>query len=314
MRRKNLLASRVCCCLAVLLLGWLSGCSNLQEQDTPFADLTVAGPAASASGTEPVPYRLHEGDTLEIRLYTSPEPANGNEEDKKPVSRFILGPGQTMAVKFVQAPELNETQVVRPDGTISLPYLGQYSVRGKTIPEVETELKTFYSRELKNPDLYITIPRLNSILDELDDHRFQVTVRPDGYVSVPLLGEVLARGRSLAQFSEEVNRGLGAVLTGVSAAVILKEKHPAVIFVVGEVNNPGRYSVSGPVSGLQALALAGGLTGTADRATLLVLRPQEDRIRTTQLDGQGLLRQENRTVLFLLQPGDTLLVPAEKMP
>lgn len=93
----------------------------------------------------------------------------------------------TITVKFVNSPELNETQRVRPDGNISLPYIGEYYVVDKNVAEIEAQLKNLYKSELRDPNIYVVIPEFREAIKELkkDLHTAPrwlsrlVKVRPD---------------------------------------------------------------------------------------------------------------------------------------
>ena len=67
----------------------------------------------------------------------------------------------------MHTPELNEEQQIRPDGKISLPYIGSFYVVDKTIEQIRSELIKEYSRILVNPQIYVTLPQYLTQLREL---------------------------------------------------------------------------------------------------------------------------------------------------
>jgi protein involved in polysaccharide export with SLBB domain len=74
-----------------------------------------------------------------------------------PPPRLSLLPGDLLEFKFPYAPELNETQTVREDGMISLPFIGDVRAGGKTPGELRSELMELYARELKKPELLVLV-------------------------------------------------------------------------------------------------------------------------------------------------------------
>jgi len=106
----------------------------------------------------------------------------------------------------------------------------------------------------------------------------RVIVRPDGYVTLPLLGEVLAGGRSVQAIAAEIATRAATFYTETPVvAVEVAELHSYRVYVLGEVARPGEFTPRGPINVLQAIALAGGFTRfAAPNDTVIVRR-----------DGQG---------------------------
>lgn len=96
------------------------------------------------------------------------------------IPKVTLAPGDVIDVKFFYTPELNETQIVRPDGMITLQLVGDINVQGKTIAELEEHLIELYKFHLKNPEISV-IPR------SLYSNRVYVEgeVSTPGYVDMP---------------------------------------------------------------------------------------------------------------------------------
>src|SRR5438552_7298757 len=91
-----------------------------------------------------------------------------------------------------------------------------------------------------------------------------VQIRPDGKITLPLVGDVAAAGRTPLELRDAIGGALKDYIASPVVTVIVTEATPApvpVVFVTGEVNKPGALSLSiGPMSVLQALAMAGGFT------------------------------------------------------
>ena len=95
----------------------------------------------------------------------------------------------------------------------------------------------------KNPDLTTTVP-----------------VRPDGRISVPLLGDVQAAGMTPLALKQSLTDGYKEYVTAPGVSVVVKEIHSRKIFVTGEVAHPGTFDLEPRTKLMQALALAGGVT------------------------------------------------------
>jgi polysaccharide biosynthesis/export protein len=75
----------------------------------------------------------------------------------EPAPRLTLGPGDGIDIKFFHAPELNDSQTVRPDGKVALQLVGEVVVQGKTPDELRSELVRLYTPELKNPEVAVIV-------------------------------------------------------------------------------------------------------------------------------------------------------------
>ncbi|MBN1204520.1 MAG: polysaccharide biosynthesis/export family protein [Myxococcaceae bacterium] len=132
-------------------------------------------------------------------------------------------------------------------------------------------------------------------------------VRPDGYISMPMTGDVLAAGKTPGELAEEIKTRLKPYVQEPRVTVIVREVNSSRIFVTGEVANPGAYPLRGRVSLIQAIALAGGFTDFANADGIVVIRS----------DGQGGQIPVSYSDLIspdggqdvVLRPGDTIVVP-----
>src|SRR5579859_7325119 len=99
-----------------------------------------------------------------------------------------------------------------------------------------------------------------------------VQIRPDGKVTLPLVGDLEASGRTPVELRDTVTRALREYMNNPVVTVIVVEATTATAYVVGGVTHPGAVPVLGHLTVLQALAMAGGLTDFADRKNIRVLR------------------------------------------
>ncbi len=135
-----------------------------------------------------------------------------------------------------------------------------------------------------------------------------VPVRPDGKISLPLVGEVTAVGRTAEQVQAEIAARLAPYVERPHVAVIVKEINSQRFFVMGQVTHPGAFPLRGPTTVVQALAEAGGLGEFADENSIVLLRPAQDGVRRYSLRYDDLLEDAKRRAVYLA-PGDTLVVP-----
>jgi polysaccharide biosynthesis/export protein len=140
-----------------------------------------------------------------------------------------------------------------------------------------------------------------------DELTLDVTVRPDGKISVPLIQDVQAEGLTAAELADVIHYRLLAFVREPQVSVILKQVNAPKIFVIGNIARPGTYPLRGDMSVLQALSVAGGFTEFASRRGIKVVRNQGGRqdVRTVNYfemidGGRG---------NYLLRPGDTIVVP-----
>ncbi len=137
----------------------------------------------------------------------------------------------------------------------------------------------------------------------------QVPVRPDGKITLPLVGEVQAAGMTPDQLRQELNGQFASYVTAPTISVVVNEINSMKIFIVGEVRSPGSYDVIQPTRLMQALAMAGGLSEYADKSDVLVLRQQGSAERRIIVSVKGITSGKKMADNILLEPGDTIVVP-----
>lgn len=137
----------------------------------------------------------------------------------------------------------------------------------------------------------------------------EVTVRPDGRISLPLLNDVVAAGRTPEELRTVLIEGAGPFLADPNATVVVKESRSRKVFITGSVERPGPYLLTGRTTVVQLIAMAGGLKEFADQKNIVVMRGAHGRQMTFGVDYHSILRRQNLEQNLDLQPGDTVLVP-----
>jgi polysaccharide export outer membrane protein len=132
-------------------------------------------------------------------------------------------------------------------------------------------------------------------------------VRPDGKITLPLVGDVAAAGRTSVELRDAIGAALKDYITDPVVTVIVVEATPQVVYVTGEVNKPGALALTGRMSVLQALAMAGGFTDFANRKDIRILRKGTVGMQTLKFNYKDAL-DDDRHEPLQLQPGDTVIV------
>jgi len=134
-----------------------------------------------------------------------------------------------------------------------------------------------------------------------------VQVRPDGKITMPLIGDVEAAGLAPLALRDALASGLKEYVTNPVVTVIVVEAQPPTAYVVGEVQSPGAIQVATSMTVLQALALAGGLKDFADSKNIRVLRNSITGVQTIRFNYRDALQGLGAPVY--VNPGDTVVVP-----
>jgi polysaccharide export outer membrane protein len=142
----------------------------------------------------------------------------------------------------------------------------------------------------------------------------QVVVRPDGMISMPLIGDVQAAGQTSDQLATRIAKLLTPYKESPNVSVSVKEVNSYAVFVLGEVAKPGKYQLKSYTTVLQMISMAGGFTPFASKNKLQIVRQtlngnggwREERIAVPYSD---LLKGRGDPEYYILKGGDTLVVP-----
>jgi polysaccharide export outer membrane protein len=308
-----------CLCLTVV------ACSNVQRNDAAqsvdriqLAEVRPAGPSEFESEYR---YRLSYGDEIEVR--------------------------------YLSAIEYSTSEVVGLDGTVKLPFLPAIRVEGLTLDETALELERRYREIISSspkPDDKIYLIGVGDILEVrfpyVSQYSSTVGVRPDGRISLPLAGAVVAEGKDPGTLQRELEafyaRHLDQpelVLNVLKAAsnviyrdgkrrvavpemdslhVTLKSGLDPMVYVGGEVGAPSALQYRPMMSSLQAIVAAGGETRRSDLSNVIILRKGLDGtpryiVRDLQADIDGDPSEDGSGLVvtndLTLRPFDVVIVP-----
>jgi polysaccharide export outer membrane protein len=138
-----------------------------------------------------------------------------------------------------------------------------------------------------------------------------VKVRPDGQISLPLIGDVKASGLTPTQLKDSIASKLKEYKETPMVSVIVQEINSYNIFVMGEVAHPGKYNLKSNTTFLQALSMAGGFTAYASKNKILLMRQDPKTMAVTEIRVKydEVISGRNPQRDILLKPNDTIVVP-----
>ncbi len=148
----------------------------------------------------------------------------------------------------------------------------------------------------RNPDLAVTVP-----------------VRPDGMISMPLIGDVQAGGLTPAQVTADISKRLSRYIRDPQVAVIVTQlrshEYLSRVRVTGAVRTPVSLPFRQGMTVLDAVLAAGGVNDFAAPARTKLYRKSSDRTRVLQIDLDGILTEGELETNVVLKPGDIITVP-----
>jgi polysaccharide biosynthesis/export protein len=137
-----------------------------------------------------------------------------------------------------------------------------------------------------------------------------IPVRPDGKISLPLIGEIQASGMTPLQLQDDIARRLKGFIANPEVTVIVTDPRSHHFNIVGTVAKPGEYPLSQSMTVLDAISVAGGFRDFAKETKIYVLRTMpggtQEKLPFNYKDAIKGKKPENNVVL---KPGDTIVVP-----
>jgi polysaccharide biosynthesis/export protein len=136
-----------------------------------------------------------------------------------------------------------------------------------------------------------------------------VVVRPDGKISLPLLKDVEAAGYTPEQLTKVLVKAASKYISQPNATVIVKEINSRKVFIVGQVAKPGGFPLTGNMTVLELIALAGDVLEFAKSKNVIVVRKENNGERRFQFNYKDVIKGKNVEQNILLKSGDTVIVP-----
>jgi polysaccharide export outer membrane protein len=136
----------------------------------------------------------------------------------------------------------------------------------------------------------------------------EILVRPDGMITLPLLGDVQASGMTPLQLADQIAEKLKKYVQAPNVSVVVGAIHSKVVYLLGEVGKRGPVDMTSGMTLLDAIASAGGLTDYANTKKIYILRNEAGKHETIPVHYKEALKGNSQFNL-VLQPGDTIVVP-----
>lgn len=141
------------------------------------------------------------------------------------------------------------------------------------------------------------------------DMSAEVSVRPDGKITLPLINDVQAAGLRPTQLRDKLEELGAQFLREPNATVVVKQINSRKVFITGQVTKPGAYALTAPTTVLQLIAVAGGLLEYAKSDKIIVLRTINGKQASYRFNYKEVAEQKNLNQNLELKIGDTVVVP-----
>ncbi len=293
---------------------------------------TKTGPAKSSPAVEQF---KKEAQRLQAQSVVQPS---------YPPIVYRLDSDDILDITVWQHPDLNSEVIVRPDGKISFPLIGDIQAKGLTALELKSRITkrliAFGKQRASKPKAENKY--LIGIGDTLDisvwkipDLSKEVIVRPDGMVSFPLIGDIESVGKTLTELSKILTEKLktyvkdpqvsvmvkafGAKIEAMEdiflnekpeVSVVIKKLGGKKVIVMGDVNDPGVFTFTTEIRLAEAISLAGDFTRYAVRNSIVIIRGDiKNKPQVIIADMVKLYKYGDLSQNVLLQPEDVIFVP-----
>lgn len=241
--------------------------------------------------------------------YASPEQVRQFSLTTESVREYLIGPGDALSLKVWGRPEVSTPEmIVGPDGIITVPRIGFIQTAGRTRKSVADEilekLKQFYSHpeltfsilnyknnkafvlgRVENPGV-VNFPGEGTLLEALSIAGGYSTEAEDTYLTrcAIIRGKDVIIWIDLNDLLQNGNMALNAKILN-NDVIFIPESQSELVYVMGEVETPGAYNMTGRLTIMDSLMLAGGPTDDAEAGTIYLIRKG--------VEGQGAVREIN---------------------
>ena len=137
----------------------------------------------------------------------------------------------------------------------------------------------------------------------------EVTVRPDGKISLPLLNDIQASGLTPAQLKDRIVEESKKYVEDPNVTVVVKDIKSRKVFITGEVRKPGPYPLTSSTTVLQMISIAGGLADYAKPDKISVVRVENGKPLSFKFNYKEVIEGKKLNQNIELKPGDTIIVP-----
>ncbi|MEW6380397.1 MAG: SLBB domain-containing protein [bacterium] len=241
---------------------------------------------------------------------------------------YLIGVEDELSISVWDNEHLTRTAVVRPDGKVSFPLLGDIQAAGFTPQEMADSIQTQLTRFVNQPTVTVTVSNINS----LKVYVFGEVKKP-GMVTLKRRTTVLQLLSLIGGVLDTADLGRASLIRNDRAVevdfyqllkegdlsqnielktddtIFIPDNFNARITVVGEVKNPKVIHFRKELTAMDAILEAGGFTEFARIDRVKISRRRENSFTTIQVNFKALLRKANPEMNVSLMPGDTIFVP-----
>ena len=136
-----------------------------------------------------------------------------------------------------------------------------------------------------------------------------LSVRIDGQISLPLIGDVQAAGKTIQALKKTLEEKYGAVIEGPAVSVMLTQSKSWRYYIIGQIRQPGEFPIDFPITILQAIARSGGFLEWAKTDRISIVRHENDKETIIPFNYEALVNGQNVQQNALVKPGDTIIIP-----
>lgn len=265
--------------------------------------------------------------------YASPEQVRRFTRATESVQEYLIGPGDSLSLKVWGRPEVSApNMIVGPDGIITVPRVGFIQTTGRTRKSVANEilekLKQFYSNpeitfsilayknnkafvlgRVENPGV-VNFPGEGTLLEALSIAGGYSTEAEDTYLTrcAIIRGKDTIIWIDLNDLLQNGNMALNAKILN-NDVIFIPESQSELVYVMGEVRTPGAYNMTGRLTIMDSLMLAGGPTDDADTTTIYLIRKGEGKQGSArEINLKHLLTAADFSRNYIMEDDDVLYV------
>ncbi|MDP2939667.1 MAG: polysaccharide biosynthesis/export family protein [Candidatus Omnitrophota bacterium] len=264
-------------------------------------------------------YIIGKEDTLSISVWQNL--GAKKKEGELEQEEYAINKGDVLEIAVWQWPDLQKDVIVRPDGKISYPLVGDIRVDGMSLTALDDLLTKKLSEFIKSPEVSIMVKQFGfgkaevgvlpfiKIVDLSFDN---VKVRSDGKISLPPVGDIQAEGLSPDELRLSLSHGISKLLNNpdliLDVFVQITDFGGNKVIILGEVGDPGVYEASN-IRIVEALGVAGGYSKDAILRNVFVLRGDLNNPQVIKVNLSKAITGRDFSQNIPIEPRDIIYVP-----
>lgn len=257
----------------------------------------------------PSSYLIGSGDELEVLYHIDPGYT---------VNEYIIDTEDILRIEFYYYPTLARTVKVRPDGKITLPLIGDVKASELRPAELADSLYKLYTPNLNRPNVTVEVEGFYAKVAELKlaittQDRGQsrlVVVRPDGFISLPYIGDIRAANLTAQEVSRAMGEKYNQYIKSMSVTVAVLNAHSNQVYVMGQVNQPNFFEMIGPITLTQIISRAGGFTNDANTQDVVIIsRNDQGQPEGRLINMDAIIGKGNAGADIMMKQYDVVFVP-----